>query len=182
MIYKYNKKELIFKNIFLKYVSITISTLFILIIATAILSFNYGKEEGVSSLSNEEKTVIIKKIDPFKVVELKEYLIDLNVKFPDIVYAQSRLETNGFKSKIFRENNNLFGMKTATKRSSTNKGEQHGHAYYDNWRESVLDFALWQCRYLSTINTRGEYLRYLKANYAEDPNYINKLEKILNEK
>ena len=88
MIYKYNKKELIFKNIFLKYVSITISTLFILIIATAILSFKYGKEEGVSSLSNEEKTVIIKKIDPFKVVELKEYLIDLNVKFPDIVYAQ----------------------------------------------------------------------------------------------
>jgi flagellum-specific peptidoglycan hydrolase FlgJ len=73
-------------------------------------------------------------------------------------------------------------MKTATKRSSTNKGEQHGHAYYDNWRESVLDFALWQCRYLSTINTRGEYLRYLKANYAEDPNYINKLEKMLNEK
>jgi flagellum-specific peptidoglycan hydrolase FlgJ len=73
-------------------------------------------------------------------------------------------------------------MKTTTKRSSTNKGEQHGHAYYDNWRESVLDFALWQCRYLSTINTRGEYLRYLKANYAEDPNYINKLEKMLNEK
>jgi uncharacterized FlgJ-related protein len=181
MIYKYSKKELLFKNVFLKYVSTTLLSFLLLITVTALLSFHYGKEKGVSSLSNEEKTVIIEKIDPFKVVELKEYLVDLNVKFPDVVYAQARLETNGFKSKIFKENNNLFGMKTATKRSSTNKGEQHGHAYYDNWRESVLDFALWQCRYLSTINTREEYLRYLKANYAEDPNYINKLNKLLNE-
>jgi uncharacterized FlgJ-related protein len=181
MIYKYSKKELLFKNVFLKYVSTTLLSFLLLITVTALLSFHYGKEKGVSSLSNEEKTVIIEKIDPFKVNEFKLYLTELNVKFPDVVYAQARLETNGFKSKIFKENNNLFGMKTATKRSSTNKGEQHGHAYYDNWRESVLDFALWQCRYLSTINTREEYLRYLKANYAEDPNYINKLNKLLNE-
>jgi uncharacterized FlgJ-related protein len=180
MIYKYNKKELLFKNVFLKYVSITLLSFLLLITVTALLSFHYGKEEGVGLLSNEEKVVIIEKIDPFKVKEFKDYLIQLNIKFPDVVYAQARLETNGFKSKIFRENNNLFGMKQSTKRSSTNKGEQHGHAYYDTWRESVLDFALWQCRYLSTINTREEYYRYLKANYAEDPNYIDKLKNLVN--
>ena len=180
MIYKYNKKELLFKNVFLKYVSTTFLTVMLLIKVTAFIAFSYGKEEGVTSLSNEERSIIIKKIDPFKVNELKDYLNELNIKFPDVVYAQARLETNGFKSKIFKENNNLFGMKQSTKRSSTNKGEQHGHAYYDSWRESVLDFALWQCRYLSSINTREEYLRYLKANYAEDPNYVNKLEKLLN--
>ena len=177
MIYKFNKKESIFKNVFLKYVSTTLLSFLLLITITSLLSFHYGKEKGISLLSNEEKVVIIEKIDPFKIIELKQYLVDLNVKFPDVVYAQAMLETNGFKSKIFKENNNLFGMKLATKRSSTNKGEQHGHAYYDTWRESVLDFALWQCRYLYNINTREEYLRYLKANYAEDPNYIDKLNK-----
>jgi flagellum-specific peptidoglycan hydrolase FlgJ len=75
----------------------------------------------------------------------------------------------------------MFGMKQSTRRSSTNKGEQYGHAYYDNWRESVLDYALWQCKYLSGINTRAEYLEYLKSNYAQDPNYYSKLIKIINE-
>ena len=179
MIYKYNKKELLFKNVFLKYVSITFLVIMLLIVVTAFIAFSYGKEKGVTTLSSEERSIIIKNIDPFKIDELKGYLIDLNIKFPDIVYAQARLETNGFKSKIFRENNNLFGMKASTRRSSTNKGEQHGHAYYDSWRESVLDFALWQCRYLNNISTKEQYFRYLKANYAEDPNYIDKLKKML---
>lgn len=179
MIYKYNKKELLFKNVFLKYVSTTFLTVMLLIVVTAFVAFSYGQKEGVAALSNEERSIIIEKIDPFKVNEFRDYINQLKIKFPDIVYAQARLETNGFKSKIFRENNNLFGMKASTRRSSTNKGEQHGHAYYDSWRESVLDFALWQCRYLSNINTREQYFEYLRANYAEDPNYVSKLKKML---
>jgi flagellum-specific peptidoglycan hydrolase FlgJ len=95
------------------------------------------------------------------------------------VYAQAQLETNGFTSRIFKENNNLFGMKQAMQRSSTNIGEQHGHAFYESWRQSVLDYALYQCKYLSGINSKDEYLQYLKQNYAEDPNYFNKLTKLL---
>lgn len=180
MIYKYSKKDLTFKNVFVKYVSTTFLTATLLLSGTGLAFYHYGKKNGIESLSDQERTVVIKQIDPFKVQELKDYLVELNVKFPDIVYAQARLETNGFKSRIFRENNNLFGMKQSTRRSSTNKGEQFGHAYYDNWRESVLDYALWQCRYLSTVDTRSEYLHYLKTTYAEDPNYYNKLIKILN--
>ena len=179
MIYKYSKKDLLFKNIFIKSISIILLILFLLISSTSLFFYYYGKDKGISSLSGKERILIIKKIDPFNVQEFKNYLVDLNIKFPDIVYAQARLETNGFKSKIFKENNNLFGMKQSTRRSSTNKGEQFGHAFYDTWRESVLDYALWQCRYLSNINTKEEYFQYLKANYAEDPTYVNKLLKIL---
>jgi uncharacterized FlgJ-related protein len=179
MLYKYNKKELLFKNVFFKYISTTFLAVTLLIIVAAFIAFKYGQKEGVNSLSNEERSIIIEKVDPFKVNKLKDYLKELNIKFPDIVYAQARLETSGFKSRIFRENNNLFGMKAATRRSSTNKGEQHGHAYYDSWRESVLDFALWQCRYLNNINTREQYFEYLRANYAEDPLYVSKLRKML---
>lgn len=155
-----------------------------LIITLIIGSFIGGCFVRGKTLENFEKELLILDLqqekNKFTQEKLVEELKRLKMKFPYIVMAQSILETGHWKSQVFKENNNLFGMKQSTKRSSTNKGEQHGHAYYDSWRESVLDFALWQCRYLSSINTREEYLRYLKANYAEDPNYVNKLEKLLN--
>jgi dolichyl-phosphate-mannose--protein O-mannosyl transferase len=62
MIYKYNKKELLFKNVFLKYVSTTFLTIILLIAVTAFIAFSYGKEKGVTSLSNEERSIVIKKL------------------------------------------------------------------------------------------------------------------------
>ena len=180
MIYKYDKDEL-------RFVSVTKVYLFcastLMLIAVSIASFFFylhGISNGLSSITSEEKIIILRKADGFSVDKFKGYLGELNVKFADVVYAQAQLETNGFTSRIFKENNNLFGMKQAMQRSSTNIGEQHGHAYYESWRQSVLDYALYQCKYLSDINTREQYLQYLKDNYAEDPNYFNKLTKILN--
>ena len=180
MIYKYNEKELKFEKAAIKLAYMAVIGLVIAMIIGFVLGFIAGKCRPINTLSNEEKVIVINKMDPFKVDSLKDYLEQLNIKFADVVYAQAQLETAGFTSNIFRENNNLFGMKQAMRRSSTNKGEQFGHAYYDTWRESVLDYALYQCRYLSDISTRGEYLQYLKQNYAADPNYYNKLLKILN--
>jgi len=114
----------------------------------------------------------------FSEVKLKEYIIELNIKFPHIVFAQAKLESGYFKSTIFKENNNLFGMKIATRRPTTNKGENRGHAVFDNWKESVLDYAFYQARFLGDIKTEGEYIQYLKANYAEDPGYVNKVIKL----
>jgi uncharacterized FlgJ-related protein len=180
MYYKYNEKELRFEK---KIVSLAYMIVVGLVVSMVIgftLGYFAGKYQPIETLSAKEKVIVINTMDPFKTDSLKSYLEQLNVKFADVVYAQAQLETGGFTSNIFRENNNLFGMKQAMKRSSTNKGEQFGHAYYDTWRESVLDYALYQCRYLSDITTRDEYLQYLRQNYAEDPNYFNKLLKILN--
>ena len=109
-----------------------------------------------------------------------EYLRAINIKFPEIVYAQAVLETGNFKSKIFNTNNNLFGMKEATKRPTLAKGTELEHAYYDTWKESVIDYALYQARYLSSIRSEAQYFEYLEANYAEDPEYINKIKNITN--
>ena len=180
MIYKYDKDELRFVSV-TKVYWFCLSTL--ILIAMSVASFFFylhGISNGLSSITPEEKIIILRNADKFSVDKLKGYLDDLNVKFAGVVYAQAQLETNGFTSRIFKENNNLFGMKQAMHRSSTNIGEQHGHAYYESWRQSVLDYALYQCKYLSDINTREQYLQYLKDNYAEDPNYFNKLTKILN--
>ena len=180
MIYKYNAKELRFEKATMKLAYIIFGGLVLAFLVGFIVGYFTGKYQPIQTLSSKEKVIVINTMDPFKKDSLKSYLEQLNIKFADVVYAQAQLETGGFTSNIFRENNNLFGMKQAMRRSSTNKGEQFGHAYYDTWRESVLDYALYQCRYLSDISTRGEYLQYLKQNYAADPNYYNKLLKILN--
>jgi uncharacterized FlgJ-related protein len=115
----------------------------------------------------------------FSKQKFKEYVLSLNVKFPNIVMAQAELESSHFNSVMFHENNNMFGMKPAKLRPTTNKGENRGHAYFDSWKDCVLDYAFYSATYLNEIKTEAEYLNYLKSSYAEDPNYINKLKTIL---
>lgn len=129
---------------------------------------------------NTEPELII--LDPtfeeFSEENLWNKLIELNFKHPDIVYAQAIQETGNFTSAIFKENHNLFGMKEARIRITTNKGTRRGHAYYNNWNESVLDYAMYQSRYLGKLN-REQYFQYLSRNYAEDPKYVARLKQII---
>jgi hypothetical protein len=104
----------------------------------------------------------------------------LNVKFPEIVLAQSKLETGHYSSKIYFENNNLFGMKKAYRRPSTCKGTKYGHCYYDDWFDSVIDYVIYQRVFLSHIENSDDYLRVLGKSYAEDPRYAEKLKKLIN--
>jgi hypothetical protein len=75
----------------------------------------------------------------------------------------------------FKENNNLFGMKMPEYRKTTAIGINRGHAVYSSWRESVIDYALWQGK-RARYSTKNQYLRRLKS-YAADPNYITKIKK-----
>jgi flagellum-specific peptidoglycan hydrolase FlgJ len=113
--------------------------------------------------------------DRFTQGQLVEELKRLNVRYPYIVLAQSILETGYWESRIYQENNNLFGMKQARARATTAKGTQLGHAYYDNWKESVTDYALYQAAYLNKLRSESKYLKYLDKNYAEAKNYDDAL-------
>lgn len=110
---------------------------------------------------------------------LREYMKEINMKFPDIVYAQAVIETGQFSSTIFKENHNLFGMKCAKSRAYTHLGESRNHAQYENWKMSVLDYALYQARYLGSLKTREQYYAYIGSHYAEDPSYLKKVKKIV---
>jgi uncharacterized FlgJ-related protein len=142
----------------------------------------YLSNNKVSATSQEDMIVMINDHEKqsFNDSVFIDYLRSINIKFPEIVYAQAVLETGNFKSKIFNTNNNLFGMKEATKRPTMAKGTELEHAYYDNWKESVIDYALYQARYLSSIRSESQYYEYLEANYAEDPEYINKIKNVTN--
>lgn len=105
------------------------------------------------------------------------YLNQTNIKYPEIVYAQAILETGNFSSKLFRNNNNLFGMKKIGNRPTASKGSKDGYAYFETWKKSVLDYAIYQSLYLKN-KSKEEYYNYLSTVYATDSTYITKIKLI----
>ncbi len=105
------------------------------------------------------KNVIIS--DTFSEAALKNEIKMNNIKFPEIVYAQARLETGNFTSNYFKKRNNLFGFRN-----------RKGYMFFKSWKDCVKFYADWQNKYYGG----GDYYDFLiLINYAEDKNYINKL-------
>jgi uncharacterized FlgJ-related protein len=150
-----------------------------LVILLMVGSFFFGRFVRLNALDIFEKELFIINVDARKNKFTEEKFVEelkrLNVKFPYIIMGQAIVETSNFESKIFKENHNLFGMKQAIFRINTAKGTQYSHAYYENWFESVYDYAFYQCRYLSDIDTEDEYYSFLAKYYAEDPLYVSKV-------
>lgn len=174
MLYRYDDKTLTYKKVkALKFFLIS------LIVFTVSISYSFKKgldsgiETNVMHLPVEDRYHFIMetKVDTFSYENLSNMLVDLNVRYPHIVMAQAILESGHFQSNIFRSNNNLFGMKQARARCTTAKGTELNHAYYENWKESVYDYAFFQSRYLNDLRTEAQYLDYLDRNYAEAPEY-----------
>ena len=177
MIYKFDLNSLEFREHRLKPWWIV----WILVVFTVgYLGYRLGYAKGFES-PREYIVSVNSSTDTFTSEKFKSYLTDLQIQFPHIVYAQACLETGHFSSKIFKSNNNLFGMREARGRVSTNKGAENGHAVYQHWRESVLDYALFQCCYLKNIKTEAEYYDYLAKNYAEDSTYVSKVKVLAQE-
>jgi len=180
MLYRYDKKRSRYITAGGAYIKGVIILAGACLLTYGIASFNLSNQlNDVRYISEETRTLVINSEYRFSKSKLKEYLVELNVRFPHIVYAQARLESGNFKSPIFLENNNLFGMKVARRRPTTNKGENRGHAYFDSWKECVLDYAFYQAAYLNDIKTERQYLQYLRTNYAEDPGYYTQLLKLM---
>jgi len=180
MLYYYSKQKLDFTNVTHKVVIGILGYTAFLILSTFILTHNSDRREVIETITPEERMVVINENNTeFSSDTLIHMLKQLNVKFPHIVLAQSIVETGHWTSKIFLENHNLFGMKEAYVRVHTARGTQYGHAYYEDWEESVYDYAFYQCRYLGAIRTEDEYFNYLSNSYAEAPNYIKILKQVI---
>lgn len=183
MLYKYDKRKSRYVVATKFYVRGTLGIGLICLMTYLLTSLHLSNQlSDTRYISEETRTLIINSEYKFSVAKLKEYLVELNVKFPHIVFAQAKLESGNFKSNIFLENNNLFGMKVARRRPTTNKGENRGHAYFNSWKECVVDYAFYQAAYLHDLKTEQDYLQYLKSNYAEDPQYYQRLTEILKKK
>jgi len=114
-------------------------------------------------------------------------LKDKGVLYPRVYMAQRDLESNYGKSKIYRENNNGWGLKVPKYRKTYAIGENHGHAVYASIGASALDYIerqnYWKPifeRNYYEITCEDDYLTFLlRTGYAEDPKYVDKLRVII---
>lgn len=114
----------------------------------------------------------------------------LGIQCPEVVVAQIALETRYLTSKIYKENNNMFGMKESS-RNWDIEGGQHGHALYVDRQHSILDYREWQIQRAKgrVFKTNEEYIYFLGhlwqnedgswARYATDREYEDKLRIII---
>lgn len=99
-------------------------------------------------------------------VSLVEELVKNDVMQVNVALAQAKLETGYYKSKICKENKNLFGIKYH--KCKYVKGSKNSHATYETYKDNIKCYAHIQKRYLKNID----------GKYAEAPDYISTLKKM----
>jgi len=174
MIYKFNKNSLNFE----KTSRFKLLARPILITALITSIFGYTAKQKVS-IPEEQKLIVLREVNKFSEERLVDEIAGLNFRFPHIVLAQAKLESNNFRSYLFKENNNMFGMKLASSRLTIANGEEHGYASYESWSESLMDYALYYSSYLRNVKTEREYYQFLSKFYAEDVAYVSKIQNLI---
>lgn len=98
------------------------------------------------------------------------FIFELRLEHPYIVYSQALVESSHFRSSVFLENNNMFGMKMPERRPTLAKGIRRGHSFFSNWQECVYDYALFQTAYMRGLS-EDEYIAKLGRSYAKNKEY-----------
>lgn len=113
----------------------------------------------------------------------KEVYIEIvksGILYPEIVYAQSVLESGAFRSKLAKYNKNLFGMRMPKYRETLATGKKRGYATYKSWQASIKDYKLWQdYLFRKGIMTARQFKNYLNLRYSETDKYVAKLNLII---
>lgn len=110
------------------------------------------------------------------------FMEEIGVWYPKIVFAQLLLESNWGKSMLAQNHNNLFGMKRVAIRPTTQLSgtDYKGYGIYLNWQHCIIDRMLWdEFSFSGQKPTYEKYISVLKKRYAEDTNYMYKLENII---
>jgi uncharacterized FlgJ-related protein len=176
-IYKYNQSTLQYEPI--PHLSKVLKGLAIFLLLFGFIGATSEKEDNY--IITAEDVLLVNSQNEFSEDKFISMLDEINLPYPHITLAQAKLETGNFTSKIFNENHNSFGQKEAKVRVNLARGTQYGHAYYNNWEESILDYAFWYSTYASKCKSEEEFYQLLDKVYAEDELYSKKLKNIIEE-
>ena len=139
------------------------------------LSDKIYKEEQMLSLEYSIGYWFINTPEEINDSTLYQFLLDNNAWYPDILLKQAKIESGNYKSNVYVNSCNLYGMRKVGKRNTTQRGTYNGYGVYDNWCLSVLDRMLWDVFYFKNEKpTEEEYLKAMSI-YSEDSNYISKI-------
>lgn len=95
--------------------------------------------------------------------------------------AVSNLETAAWTSKLFKDYNNLFGMKQPLTRFSYSRGPSlspAGYATFDSQADSVRDLVAYmkEFNYPKDFSSIDDQVAFMKSKgYFEDPQYLQKV-------
>ena len=131
--------------------------------------YDFGKSLVSKISSDSDSTEDDTNLLPFTPENLEKEIIKLNIVYPDVAMAQAKWESAHFKSDVFKENNNVFGMKLALQRDTTAVGKNRGHAKYNNWQDSVKDYKLWQDSNGMSNLPKETYINKLSDIYCPPP-------------
>ena len=138
------------------------------ILITAVFGFYFlYKEHKAVPESMEVGVVLAQPEFPFK--ELNDSILMLacehyGLKEPKIVTAQAILETGWFRSKVFREYNNPFGLFNSRTMQ---------YFRFRHWSDAVI---MYRDNIQKRLKRNEDYYNFLKRiGYAEDEDYINKV-------
>lgn len=142
----------------------------LLLNVTLVLLFLYGAftPVTVTKYITEYKTDTLVVPEDIKLNDssiVKELVLN-DVMQVNVALAQAKLETGYYKSKVCKENKNLFGIKFH--KCKYVKGNMNNHASYKTYKDNIKCYAHVQRRYLKNID----------GKYAEAPDYIQTLKKI----
>ena len=88
------------------------------------------------------------------------------IKYPKIVTAQAILESGNFKSKVFKEYKNPFGLYNSREKD---------YFRFNHWTDAIFAYQ----KYIEYKYKGGDYYLFLDSiGYAEDPDYIRKVKAI----
>jgi uncharacterized FlgJ-related protein len=113
-------------------------------------------------------------MNPFTPARLNSAL-QLFVDKPDIAFAQAKLESGNFTSKIWIENKNPFGMHQPKNRKNYSIGENRKCAVYKHWFYAVLDYREMQKYYFN----KGYDHDYFMAVYCSAKDYRIKVKNLI---
>ena len=155
---------------------VIIIAIIVAIIATIVnlKSYKLTIEDYNKEIDSTYVNIITAKTIDFE-MEVYNYLYQLNIAHPEIVLIQARIESGNFTSNLFLEYNNMFGMKMPYKRPTMAIGKtSSGFAIYDSWKDSVIDYALYQAYSAKNLSEEA-YIDHLNDHYAEDSLYNSKI-------
>lgn len=153
-----------------------------MIAGTLFFSFQTIRKKKANKLiTREHKLPVPVDTMTFSPDSLYGYLQRIGMKYPRIVYKQALLESGRFKSDLFRNANNLFGMRMPNIRQTTAIGKYKGYAKFSCWKHSVDDYKLYQDSYLSSAKTEEQYYRLLDKKYGATGRYSYTLKRMNDE-
>lgn len=118
--------------------------------------------------------------DSFTVENFKAYLAQINAPHAHVIYSIAKHES-GFRSHLFVNNNNLFGMMRPNIRPNKSIQEGQRWAKFEHWTHSVDDFILYMEYTGMDDVSEQRFLNHIDRNYAMRIGYGQTIKKYFTE-